>query len=152
MSGPFAAPDPAFEARVRSSFARQTAMQTIGATLERVVPGETDISMPYDRRFTQQHGFLHAGIVSTLLDSACGFAAFTLMPAEAGVLSIEYKINMLAPARGERFVARGRVERPGRTITVTRGEVTAHDDGRAIVVAVMQATMMTLIGRDSVRG
>jgi uncharacterized protein (TIGR00369 family) len=113
---PFVPQDPDFEARVRRSFALQRVMETIGARLARVAPGEVDVELPFRDDLTQQNGFLHAGIVSTVLDSACGYAAFTLMPADAGVLSIEFKVNLLAPARGERVIARGRVVRsPSRT-------------------------------------
>lgn len=144
--------DPDFEARVRASFSRQRVMETIGARLARVAPGEVDVEIPFRGDLTQQHGFLHAGIVSTVLDSACGYAAFTLMPADAGVLSIEFKVNLLAPARGERVIARARVVRPGRTITVTMGDAFAVQDGRERHVAAMSATIMTVAGREHVTG
>ena len=136
--------DPDYVARVQASFAKQRVMQTIGATLERVGPGEAVIALPFRDDLTQQHGFVHAGIVAAILDSACGYAAFSLMPADAEVLSVEYKINLTAPARGERFVARGRVKRPGRTITVCEGEVHAHGEGEPKLVATMLATMMAV--------
>jgi uncharacterized protein (TIGR00369 family) len=110
--------DPAFEARVRASFARQGVMTTIGARLTRVAAGAVEIELPFRSDLTQQHGFVHAGVITTIADSACGYAAFSLMPAEASVLTVEYKVNLLAPARGDRFVARGRVVKPGRTLTV----------------------------------
>jgi len=142
--------NPAFAERVRASFARQRVMATIGAELTRVEPGVVEIELPFRADLTQQHGFLHAGIVATICDSACGYAAFTLMAADVSVLSIEYKVNLLAPAKGERFLARGRVIRPGRTVTVTEGAVYATGGGAQTQVAAMQATMMTIRGRDDV--
>lgn len=144
--------DPGFEARVRASFQRQQVMATLGARLTRVAPGETDVELPFRTDLTQQHGFLHAGIVTTILDSACGYAAFSLMPADAAVLSIEFKTNLLAPARGELLVARARVVRAGRTITVCQAEGVMVDGGREVHVATMTATMMTVLGRGGVTG
>ena len=149
---PFDAPDPAYEARVRTSFARQQVMRTIGADLDEVRPGEVVISVPHRDTITQQHGFVHAGIVATILDSACGYAAFSLMPPDAGVLTVEYKINLMSPARGEHIVAHGEVIRRGRTLTVARGEAMAVEGGAQTPVAIMQATVMTVIGRDDVTG
>jgi uncharacterized protein (TIGR00369 family) len=143
--------DPDFRARVTASFQRQTAMGTLGVTLERIEPGEIELAMPYNAAFTQQHGFIHAGIMTTALDSACGYAAFSLMPAEAAVLTIEFKTNLLAPAKGERFTFHGRVIKPGRTITVTEAQAFAHDGGASKLVATMTATLMALIGREDVR-
>ena len=136
--------DPEYESRVRASFAEQQAMATIGATLETVGPGSATISVPHHDPITQQDGFVHAGIVATILDSACGYAAFSLMPPEARVLTAEYKINLMAPATGDRIVATGEVVRAGKTLTVCRGTAYAHTEGDATPVAVMQATMMTL--------
>lgn len=144
--------DPDFEARVRDSFGRQQVMGTLGAVLTRVAPGETDIELPFRMELTQQHGFLHAGIVTTVLDSACGYAAFSLMPAEAAVLSIEFKTNLLAPARGERLIARARVVRAGRTVTVCQADGVMVDGEHEVHVATMTATMMTVLGRDGVAG
>lgn len=144
--------DPAFEARVRGSFARQRVMDTLGARLVRVDPGEVEVELPYREDLTQQHGFLHAGIVTTVLDSACGYAAFSLMPADAAVLSIEFKTNLLAPARGELLRARGRVVRAGRTITVCEGEAWMLDAGEERHVATMLATMMAVRGREGLVG
>src|SRR6476660_5991172 len=140
--------DPAISAdRVRRSFEKQTVMTTLGATLDRVAPGEVEISMPPNAAFTQQHGYLHAGIVATIADSSCGYAALSLMPPEAAVLSIEFKANMLAPAEGERFIARGRVIKPGRTIMVCDATVHAvRKDGEKLV-ATMTGTMMVVKGR-----
>ena len=142
--------DPAFERRVRDSFARQSFMATLGASLAVVRPGEVAIELPFRHALTQQHGFLHAGVVSSVVDSACGYAALTLMPPGAAVLSVEFKVNMLAPAAGRRFVAVGRVRRAGRTITVCEGELRAHDGdaaGEGTLVALMQGTMMTVRDR-----
>jgi uncharacterized protein (TIGR00369 family) len=110
------------EARVRRSFARQEYMAAIGAELVHVAAGEVDIALPFSERLTQQDGYLHAGVVAGAADSACGYAALTTMAAEAEVLTVEFKINLLAPAAGERLVARGRVVRTGRTLTVCRGD------------------------------
>lgn len=139
--------DPAYEARVRASFERQTFMQTIGAQLVRVAPGEVDVELPAREALTQQHGFLHAGALATVADSACGYAALSLMPAGAAVLSVEFKINLLAPAAGDRVVARGRVIRAGKTVTVCWGEVTAYNGSSERLVATMVATMMTVRDR-----
>ena len=142
-----------FEARVRDSFARQRAMATIGAELTRVTPGVVEIELPFDEALTQQHGFLHAGVISTALDSACGYAAYSLMPAGAAVLTIEFKVNLLAPGRGERFLFRGSVTKPGRTIIVADGQAYAFGvDGEARLVATMTGTMMTVVGRDGIEG
>lgn len=146
-------PDPDFEERVRKSFARQSAMTTIGAELTLVTPGIIEIEMPHSIGLTQQHGFLHAGIISTALDSACGYAAFSLMPPNAGVLTIEFKVNLLAPGRGERFLFRGSVTKPGRTIIVADGQAYAFAaDGEAKLIATMTGTMMTVVGREGVEG
>ena len=142
--------DPDFEQRVRSSFAKQAVMQLIGAELGRVAPGEVDLTLPFRADLTQQHGFLHAGIVAAVVDSACGYAALTLMPHDAAVLSVEFKVQLLAPARGVWFRAGGRVVRAGRTLTVVRGELQAMSEGAASdgeVVALMTGTMMTVRGR-----
>jgi uncharacterized protein (TIGR00369 family) len=149
---PLTPSDPDFEARTRASFARQRAMATLGARLTRVAPGEVDIDLPYREDLTQQHGFIHAGILSTVLDSACGYAAFTLMPADAGVLSIEFKVNLLAPAHGEVIRVRARVVRAGRTISVCTGDAFAVRDGQERHVTTMTATMMTVTGRENVTG
>lgn len=140
-----------FERRTRDSFAAQPAMQTIGATLADVGEGRVVIELPYDLQLTQQHGFLHAGIVSAALDSACGFAALTTLPPDSGILTIEFKINLLAPARGERFRFEGTVIKPGRTITVADGQAWATADGDTRRIATMTATLMTVLGREDVK-
>jgi uncharacterized protein (TIGR00369 family) len=144
---PFAAPDPAFESRVRDSFHRQSFMNTLGARLVRVEPGAVDVEVAARDDLVQQHGFLHAGVLASAADSACGYAALSMMPAGTAVLSIEFKINLLAPAAGARIVAAGRVLRAGRTITVCQGEVTSFSDDGEKLVATMVATMMTVRDR-----
>ena len=144
--------DPNFDARVRASFARQKVMETIGASLTRVAPGEVEIELPFRGDLTQQHGFLHAGIVTTIVDSACGYAALSLMPSDSGVLSIEYKVNFVSPAVGARMIARGRVIRSGRTVTVCAGDVFAVADGKEKLVATMLATMMAVRERPDLQG
>ncbi len=133
-----------FERRVRASFMNQRVMETIGARLARVGPGEVEIELAYDERLTQQTGFLHAGVVTTVLDSACGYAAFTLMEPGSEVLSIEFKVNLLAPAVGEKLVARASVVKAGRTITVCRADGWMVRDGEEVQVATMVGTMMNV--------
>jgi uncharacterized protein (TIGR00369 family) len=147
--------DPDFERRVRASFARQAAMHTLGAAIERVAPGEVDVALPFRADLTQQHGFLHAGVCASVLDSAAGYAALTLMDPGAAVLSVEFRVQLLAPARGTWFRALGRVVRAGRTINVVSAELRAHasapvngvlaDDGE--VVTLLSGTMMTVRDR-----
>ncbi|MPT53852.1 MULTISPECIES: PaaI family thioesterase [Delftia] len=137
-----------FARRVQDSFARQGAMHTLGAELSLLEPGAVDVCLDWAPGLTQQHGFLHAGMVSTALDSACGYAGLTLMPADAAVLTIEFKINLLAPAKGQRFRMEGRVLKPGRTITVTEGRAYAIDGGREKLIATMGCTLMCVQGRD----
>ena len=142
-----------YEERVRASFGRQNAMSTIGAELTLVTPGVVEIEMPFSPALTQQHGFLHAGVISTALDSACGYAAFSLMSEEASVLTIEFKVNLLAPGKGVRFLFRGSVTKPGRTIIVADGQAySIGDDGEARLIATMTGTMMTIVGRDDIEG
>lgn len=139
--------DPNYEARIRESFEKQRFMETIGARLSRVEPGEVDIELAAREDLVQQHGFLHAGVLASAADSACGYAALSLMPRGAAVLSVEFKINMLAPASGDRIIARGSVLRAGRTVTVCWGEVIAMTGGAEKLVATMVATMMTVQDR-----
>ncbi|WP_394893780.1 PaaI family thioesterase [Mesorhizobium sp. AaZ16] len=144
---------PDYEERVRISFSRQSVMRTIGAELTLVTPGTVEIEMAHSPGLTQQHGFLHAGIISTALDSACGYAAFSMMPENAAVLTIEFKVNLLAPGKGERFLFRGSVTKPGRTIVVADGQAYAFAaDGEAKLIATMTGTMMTVVGRDGIEG
>ena len=144
--------DSLYRQRVEDSFALQGVMQTLGARLEKLEPGAVDIGLAWDRSLTQQHGCLHAGVVSTALDSACGYAAFSLMPEDAAVLTIEFKINLLAPAKGERFRMEGRVLKPGRTITVCEGRAYALQDQKETLIATMNCTLMTVMGRTDIRG
>ncbi len=143
----FQAQDPDFARRVRDSFNRQTIMGLIGARMTRVAPGEVEIELPFRADLCQQHGFFHAGVTSTIADSAGGYAAFSLFPADASVLTVEFKINLLAPADGELLRAVGRVVKPGRTLTVTEAEVLVVKDGREKTCARMAQTLMCLAGR-----
>jgi len=136
--------DPKTERRCRDSFARQQAMTTIGASVLSVAPGAVELAMPFSDKLTQQHGFIHAGIVTMLCDTACGFAALSLMPENAAVLTTEFKVNLLSPARGERFIAHGRVVRPGKKLIVSLGEVFAEEAGKRKQVALMTASMMVV--------
>ena len=134
-----------FEALVRRSIAKQPMMQMMGATMETVEPGAVTIRLPFDDRLTQQNGYLHAGAVTTVLDSACGYAAFTLLPAGSNILSVEFKVNLLSPAKGDSFLATGRVLKAGKTLTVCEGELTALEEhGEEKVVAIMTATMIAM--------
>lgn len=144
--------NPDFETYVRSSFARQKLMETIGAQLTKVSPGDVEIELPFRDDLTQQHGFLHGGIVAGILDSACGYAALSLMPLKSAVLPIEYKVNFVAPARGARLIAHGHVAKPGRTITVCAGDLFARSDGEEKLVATMLATMLALPERADLEG
>ena len=148
MPSPFEPLDPDFKNRVSRSFDAQAIMRTIGAELTRVDAGEVEIELPYNESLTQQDGFIHAGISATIMDSACGYAAFTLMPADARVLTIEFKINLLAPASGARFRAHGRVRKPGRSVTVAEGDLYAGDERGEKLVATMTGTLMTLLPRN----
>ena len=149
-TAPLLARNPDYAALVRESFARQGAMHTLGASLSHVAPGEVDISFDWAQPLTQQHGFLHAGMVATALDSACGYAGFTLMPADAAVLTIEFKINLLAPAKGQSFRCEGVVLKPGRTIVVTEGRAYAIDGDQEKLVATMNCTLMALENRPGI--
>ena len=144
--------DPDFEAKVRESFGKQTAMQTLGAVMNRVAPGEVEIEMPYRADLAQQHGFIHGGIDTAIVDSACGYAAFSLSAPETAVLTVEYKVNFVAPAKGNLLLARGEVVRPGATITVCKGDVLAYDDGEEKLVAYMLTTMMLMPNRPALAG
>ena len=135
-----------YEARVRESFARQGAMKLIGAAITDVAPGYCAIALAPRPDLSQQHGYLHAGIVGTIVDSAGGYAGFTLFPEDASVLTVEFKLNLLAPAKGERIVAEGFVVKPGRTLAITRGEVHAEEGGKRTLVALMQQTLMVMRG------
>jgi uncharacterized protein (TIGR00369 family) len=141
---------PDYAERVRRSFAKQGMMSTIGAELVRVASGEVEIMLPIGPAIAQQHGFAHAGAVSAIADTAAGYAALSLMSAGVGVLTVEFKINLLAAASGERLIALGRVVRPGRTLTVSQAEVFAEPAGTRRAVALLTATLMAIEGRDEV--
>src|SRR5688572_3267759 len=146
-SADFVPADRDFAHRVRASFARQGAMRTIGATIGALGPGYCAIELVPRPDLSQQHGYVHAGIVAAIIDTAGGYAGFTLFPADSSVLTVEFKLNLLAPARGEQLVAEGFVVKNGRSLTITRGEVHAVDGGRRTLVALMQQTLMTMHGR-----
>jgi len=139
--------DDGFEQRVRSSFARQTLMETIEARLVKVLPGEVEIQIPFRADLAQQNGFMHAGIITSIVDTACGYAALSLMPAKVDVLTVEYKVNFVSPATGHTLIGRGKVIRPGRTLTVCAGEVVATGDQGEKLVATMLTTMMAIPDR-----
>jgi len=147
----FVPADPAFEARTRTSFARQGAMGYLGAVLEKVEPGRVEIALAFRPELSQQHGFFHAGIISTIADSAGGYAGFTLFPADAGVLTVEFKINLMAAADGERAIAVGEVIRSGRTLTVCRLDAFVEKAGRRVHCATGTQTLMALVGRAGVK-
>ncbi|TRZ69522.1 MAG: PaaI family thioesterase [Rhodocyclaceae bacterium] len=138
--------DPQWQEKVRDSFARQKVMALIGAELVDVQPGRCEIHLPFRADLTQQNDYFHAGIVSTVVDSAGGYAGFSLMPAGSDVLTVEYKLNLLAPGDGDRLIAIGEVVKPGRNLVITRGEVYAVKNGRSIHCATMQQTLMTMHG------
>lgn len=133
--------------RVRASFSRQGAMRTIGAELLEVRPGYCSIALPVKPALLQQHGYVHAGMISTIVDTAGGYAGFSLFPENAAVLTVEFKVNLLAPAAGERLIAEGFVVKPGRTLAITRGEVHAERGGERTLVAIMQQTLMVMHGK-----
>ena len=139
--------DPGFAERVRASFAKQHAMELIRATLPVVDTGRTEIHLPHWAGVEQQHGFVHGGVVGMIADSAAGYAAMTLVSASASVLTVEYKMNLVAPADGERLIARGKVVRPGRSLVVTQAEVFAVKDGKETLCALMQQTIMVMHGK-----
>lgn len=141
----------AIAARISASFASQPAMALIGARLEKVAKGSVEIHMPFAAGITQQHGFLHAGILATALDSACGYAALTTMPVDAGVLTIEFKVNLLAPGAGDWFRLLGRVRKSGRTIVFSEGEAFAVSAAGEKLIATMTATMMSIQNRGNIR-
>ena len=143
----FQTADADFGRRVRESFERQGAMRLIGARLGRVEPGRVDIELAFRDDLGQQHGFFHAGITSTIADSAGGYAAYTLFPADSSVLTVEFKINLIAPAHGEKLVATGRVKKPGSTLSVCEFEVTVLRGGRSKTCALGLQTLMCVQGR-----
>jgi len=139
--------DSEFAERIHASFAKQHAMELIRATIPLVEPGRTEIHLPHWNGVEQQHGFVHGGVVGMIADSAAGYAAMTLVSASASVLTVEYKMNLVAPADGEKLIARGTVVRPGRTLVVTQAEVVAVKDGKETLCALMQQTIMVMHGK-----
>ena len=140
--------NPDYRAIATDTFDRQGAMRTLGISIARMEPGEVELSMAYSPDFSQQNGFIHAGIITAGLDSACGIAAFTLMPAGSDILTVEFKTNLLAPARGERFAFRATVVKPGRTLTFCEARAYAEQEGAETLVATMTGTLMALQRRD----
>jgi uncharacterized protein (TIGR00369 family) len=139
--------NPEYAQRVQASFERQGAMALLGARLARVAPGECDIELPFKPELTQQHGYFHGGIIGTIADSAGGYAAFSLMPADSSVLTVEFKMNLLAPGDGDLLIARGRVVKAGRTLVVTQIDVFVSKSGRETLCATLLETLMTMHGR-----
>ena len=139
--------DPGYAARVQASFDRQKAMAFLGASIARLAPGECNIELPFRAELTQQHGYFHGGIIGTISDSAGGYAAYTLMPEDSSVLTVEYKMNLLAPGDGERLVARGRVLKAGRSLVVTRVDAVVVKAGRETLCATLLQTLMTMHGK-----
>ena len=136
--------------RIRTSFAKQGLMRTLGATLGQVTSGQVEIVLVPKPEVSQQHGFVHAGAISAIADSAAGYAALSMMPMDRGVLTTEFKINLLAPAMGERIVARGKVVKAGRTLTLAQTEVFAEYEGKERLIAFLTATLMAIDGREDV--
>jgi uncharacterized protein (TIGR00369 family) len=143
--------DDGYKLKVAESFQRQEVMKTLNASILDIRPGEIELEFPYQQSLTQQHGFIHAGIISTVLDSACGYAAFSLMPEDAAVLTIEFKINLLSPAKEDRFRAIGKVKKFGKNITVTDGELFAYSDSGKKLIATMVGTIMAVYNREGIK-
>ena len=143
----FVPEDPEYAARVRGSFDRQGAMRLIGARIVELAPGYCSIELPYRDDLAQQHGYIHAGIVGAIVDCAGGYAGFTLFPADASVLTVEYKLNLIAPAAGARLLAEAEVVKAGRTLAITRGEVYAESEGKRTLCAIMQQTLIVMGGK-----
>jgi uncharacterized protein (TIGR00369 family) len=144
----FAPKNPDYRAVATATFDRQQAMRTLGISIERLAPGEIELAMPYRADLTQQNGFIHAGIITAALDSACGIAAFTLMPADSDILTVEFKTNLLAPAMGQRFAFRASVVKPGRTLTVCEARAFAWHDDVETLIATMTGTLIALPRRE----
>jgi uncharacterized protein (TIGR00369 family) len=144
------ADDESYQERIRSSFAKQGLMATLGATLGDLSPGRVEIVLRPHPAISQQHGFIHAGAISAIADTAAGYAALSLMPTGRGVLTTEFKINLVAPAVGDRMIARGRVVKAGRTLTLAQTEVFAERNGQEKLIALLTATMMTIEGREGI--
>ena len=145
----FTPKNPEFRAVATATFEAQQAMRTLGISIARLETGEVDLAMDYSPAFTQQNGFVHAGVITAGLDNACGIAAFTLMPAGSDILTVEFNTNLLAPARGERFTFKAHVVKPGRTLTFCEAKAFAMRDGALTLVATMTGTLMALLRRDA---
>jgi uncharacterized protein (TIGR00369 family) len=148
MPDSFEARDPDYRKKVAASFGRQRVMETLGIRIRDLAPGHIELEMLFAADYTQQHGFLHAGIITTALDSACGYAAFSLMEKDAAVLTVEFKTNLLAPAKGETFLFVADVVKPGRTLTVCEAKAYAVSQGKQKLIATMTGTLMALTGRE----
>jgi len=147
MAGkPLETRDPDWDQKVRASFARQTFMDTIGGRIAALSPGHCEVELPFRGDLCQQNGYLHGGVITAIAANAAGYAAFSLMPPNSSLLGVEYKINLLDPAAGERFIARGRVLKPGRTLFVVECDVEAETAGKRKLIAKMLTTMMCLEG------
>ncbi len=144
--------NPEYDRVIRESFSKQGIMKHMGAEVGDVAPGRCEIRLPYSDDLSQQHGFFHGGVVGTIADSAGGYAAFSLMEEGDGILTVEYKINLMAPADGELLIARGEIVKAGRTLSVSRAEVDVIKDGKVTLCAVMQQTLMRIVGRPDVSG
>lgn len=151
MTTGFTPADPDWEAKVRDSFARQGAMATVGARLVHLEPGHVHVAVGYADAIAQQHGYVHGGVVGMIADTAGGYAGFSLMPKDASVLTVEYKLNFVAPADGETLVAKARVIKPGRTLVVTQADVFALKAGQSKLCATMLQTLMTMAGKSDGR-
>ena len=141
-----------FRARIRESFEKQAVMRTIGAELTLIEPGTIEIELPFDEKLTQQHGFLHAGIISTALNTAGTYAAYSVLDPDASILTIEFKVNLMSPGRGERFLFRGEIIKPGNNLIVADGRAYALSDGPTKLIASMTGTMMVVKGREDITG
>jgi uncharacterized protein (TIGR00369 family) len=141
-----------FEARVRDSFGRQAIMKNLRAEIVELAAGRVVLQMPFQANFTQQHGFMHAGAITTLLDSACGYSAFSLMDENVAVLTVEFKTTLIAPAAGQMFRAIAEVVKSGRNLTFSEGRAFAEDGGGSRLIATMSATLMAVAGRDDIQG
>ena len=148
----FQVADPEYAERIRHSFGRQGLMTHLGAVMTKVEPGIVEIEMPFTDVLTQQHGFYHAGGIAAVVDTAGGFAGASLFAAEDGVLTVEFKLNLLSPADGDLLIARGEVIKPGRTLTITKGEVFIRKNGKTKLCALMQQTLMRIVGKSGIVG
>jgi uncharacterized protein (TIGR00369 family) len=146
------APETDFKHRIRTSFQNQGAMELIGAELTMIQRGTVEIELPFSSKLTQQHGFLHAGVIAAALDSACTYAAYTMIEPETSILTIEFKVNLLSPGKGERFLFRGEITKPGSNIIVADGRAYSIGDGPAKLIASMTGTKMALRGREGING